>query len=128
MQTKKIMENPIDTYILGGGEVPQSTGFGDYGDTVILNQSVPIIIEENVFIEDVAPSDTTPFFMDNPTPEVMDNPTENAPTENAPEDNPTKLNNPTQNFMSNANPFLIGIGIVVGLVILGDFFKSKSDV
>jgi hypothetical protein len=118
------MENPIDTYILGGGEVLETTGFGDYGDTIILNEineineeGQPIVVESNVF---VSPA------------EVMNNPTEDIPTdiptENSPEDNPTKLNKPTQNFMSNANPFLIGIGIVVGLVLLGDFFKSKSDV
>ena len=117
------MENPIDTYILGGGEVPQSTGFEDYGDTVILDESVPIIIEENVFNEDVSTSNT-----DITTDITTDIPTDIPTTENSPEDNPTKLNQPTQNFMTNAYPFLIGIGVVVGLVLLGDFFKSKSDV
>jgi len=113
------MENPIDTYILGGGEVLESTGFGDYGDTIILNElneeGQPIIAESDIFISNTSVENTP-----NPTP----NPTPTTDTE----DSSTKLNKPTQNFMTNAYPFLIGIGIVVGLVFLGDFFKSKSDV
>jgi hypothetical protein len=113
------MENPIDNYILGGA-VPVSTGFGDYGDTNILNQineeGKPIIIEDNVFTPVIDnPENTTPIPTPTPTPT-------NTDTESG-----TKLNKPTQNFMSNAYPFLIGIGIVVGLVFLGDFFKSKSE-
>jgi hypothetical protein len=62
----------------------------------------------------------------------MDNPETSIPTTNPipptpTTDTETKLNKPTQNFMTNAYPFLIGIGIVVGLVFLGDFFKSKSE-
>jgi len=110
------MENPIDNYIIGGA-IPVSTGFGDYGDTIILNElneeGQPIIAESDIFISDTSVENT-------PTP----NPTPTTDTE----DSSTKLNKPTQNFMTNAYPFLIGIGIVVGLVFLGDFFKSKSDV
>lgn len=124
MQTKKIMENPIDNYILGGEEIPTSTGFEDYGDTFILDESKPIVIEGNVYVsDDITPSDTTPFYIA-PTETATETVTETA---TATEDSDTKLNNPTQNFMTNANPFFIGIGIVVGLVLLGDFFKSKSE-
>jgi hypothetical protein len=99
------MENSVDTYITGA--VPVNTdGFVNdtNGDTFIMN-SEPLDVETT----------TTDVPTDAPTDTTTDTDTDSGIT----------LNKPIHKFMSNANPFFIGIGVVVGLILLGDFFKSK---
>lgn len=121
--------NPIDAFI--SGETPISTdgfvgGYDMEANTVIIEENpVLLVTEPPVVTLESIPLTSEPIPVETEEPKVITDPV--TTSVNQPEESGLIFNQPIHKFMSNANPFFIGIGIVVGLILLGDFFKKTEQ-